>query len=319
MNKRNKDLDCKICRHISQNKFLLSCHLRKMHKINAKDYYDKYLKQNGDGICINCGNITKWISANGWYSDYCGSKCARNDITVKNKIKQTMIDRFGVENPSQSNTIKNLKKQTSLQHYGVDNPAKSQIVLNKIKQTNIMRYGVKCPLQNKKISIKSQTTCLKNYGVKHNSQSDTIKNIKSEKSRLKYGVNNISQSLDIQIKKTKTTFKRKDYILPSGNKISLLGYEPTFLDYVFKNNIFTEEEIVYNPKGILYTDKSEKEHYYFPDFYIPKCNLIVEIKSSWTERLDKNLLLKEEATKKAGFNYLRITNNNLTLINKWIK
>ena len=87
-----------------------------------------------------------------------------------------------------------------------------------------------------------------------------------------------------------------------------MGYESQFLDYIFQNNILKEDEIDYSPKGIKYHHADGTEHYYFPDFYIPKWNLIVEIKSDWTEQLDKNVYLKENETIKQGFNYIRILN-----------
>ena len=91
-----------------------------------------------------------------------------------------------------------------------------------------------------------------------------------------------------------------------------MGFENQFLDYVFYNHILNENEIVYSPKSIVYFLDSEK-HLYFPDFYVPKWNLIVEIKSTYTMRTDKNLLLKENATKHAGFNYIRIIDVNRKL------
>ena len=47
-----------------------------------------------------------------------------------------------------------------------------------------------------------------------------------------------------------------------------------------------------------------KKHRYFPDFYIPKDNLIIEVKSTFTynKELEKNLL-KEQCVKDAGFKY----------------
>jgi len=59
--------------------------------------------------------------------------------------------------------------------------------------------------------------------------------------------------------------------------------------------------------------------YYFPDFYIPKLNLIIEIKSWYTEKLDKNVSLKEQACKNQGYNYIRILDNNFENFNNYLK
>lgn len=51
----------------------------------------------------------------------------------------------------------------------------------------------------------------------------------------------------------------------------------------------------------------ESKHYYFPDFYIAKFNLIVEIKSSYILSKDPiTVELKASATKAAGHKYIMI-------------
>lgn len=56
---------------------------------------------------------------------------------------------------------------------------------------------------------------------------------------------------------------------------------------------------------IIYTGLDDKEHRYYPDFYIPKNNIIVEVKSDYTYKVDLEInIRKKESTKKLGFNYL---------------
>lgn len=57
----------------------------------------------------------------------------------------------------------------------------------------------------------------------------------------------------------------------------------------------------------------------FTDFYIPKLNLIVEVKSYYTMLLDKNLLLKEQTCRTNGFKYIRIVNNNFEEFDKYLR
>ena len=56
--------------------------------------------------------------------------------------------------------------------------------------------------------------------------------------------------------------------------------------------------------AIWYVGEDGKKHRYYPDFYIPKENLIIEVKSSYTMLYDfyKNNL-KAVATKELGYNY----------------
>ena len=110
----------------------------------------------------------------------------------------------------------------------------------------------------------------------------------------------------------KTQWTRKMYTLPSGKLIYLMGYEPQFLDYIFNNNILNENEIIYKPNGISYNSINGGDKKYYPDFQIPKLNLIIEIKSSYTLKVDKNIELKRNACIRDGFRYIRIVNNDFS-------
>jgi ribosomal protein S6 len=113
------------------------------------------------------------------------------------------------------------------------------------------------------------------------------------------------------LKKSKNLRRRKPYTLPSGNIVKVMGYEDAFLDFVFNNNIFKEDEIVYMVSSIPYTQDNVKRKY-IPDFYIPKLNLIVEIKSWYTLKLGggvRNLLCKRKGVLNAGFNFCVIMDN----------
>jgi hypothetical protein len=107
-------------------------------------------------------------------------------------------------------------------------------------------------------------------------------------------------------------YLRKKYILPSGKIIFIQGYEPQFLDFVFSNKIFKENEICFSYRVIPYIDENGVNRKYIPDFYIPKYNLIIEIKSSWILRIqnESRVKCKEEGTKSAGYNFYMIINNN---------
>jgi len=104
-------------------------------------------------------------------------------------------------------------------------------------------------------------------------------------------------------KREQNRFKRKKTITPSGKTIYLQGYEPRAYKILLEK--YTEEEIKVgiNMPKIWYIMKN-KNHRYYPDFFIPKDNLIVEVKSDWTYRkqLGKNLI-KRRACLELGYNY----------------
>jgi hypothetical protein len=111
------------------------------------------------------------------------------------------------------------------------------------------------------------------------------------------------QNDSVFIKTTKSTKRYKDYIFPSGKVERIQGYENKALDELLK--IYTEDEIICNRATIPKFWYGSKK--YYPDIYIPKDNLIIEVKSNWTysgtaECLANNLL-KEKACKDAGYNF----------------
>ena len=82
---------------------------------------------------------------------------------VRNKVKQTNLEKLGVEMPFQSNIIQEKVKQTNLEKYGVDNPFKSEEVKDKIKQTNLEKYGVENPSFSKIIKAKIKNNQKKTF------------------------------------------------------------------------------------------------------------------------------------------------------------
>jgi hypothetical protein len=150
--------------------------------------------------------------------------------------------------------------------------------------------------------------CVSDFFDKHKIPRRT----KSESIRLKnYEETNIQN-------KSQNLAKRKMFTLPSGKTIKVLGYEDNFLNFVFKNEILKEEEIIYQAKSIPYKQNNVSRKY-LPDFYIPKYNLIVEIKSKYTIKLSglSNLLCKRKGVLDAGYDFCLVLDNNFdSFLNK---
>ena len=65
-------------------------------------------------LCFNKG-CDKFVSFNGYkygYSTYCSSICAVNDDTIKEKMRNTNLERYGVKYASQLETFKDKSKKT---------------------------------------------------------------------------------------------------------------------------------------------------------------------------------------------------------------
>lgn len=66
---------CKICGKEYLKARDLSNHLKFDEYIKIKDYYDAYLKEEKEGICLTCGKFTKFINVNKGYAIYCCIDC----------------------------------------------------------------------------------------------------------------------------------------------------------------------------------------------------------------------------------------------------
>jgi len=259
----------------------------------------------------------KNIKKHNYYS--CSSKCSQE------KVKKTNLERYDVEHPIQNSEIYEKVKKTNVERYGVKHISQLEEIREKVKKTNVEKYGVECPLQNSDIKEKTKKTNLERYGVEYSYQNEDIKNKykktmlnkygveypiqnseikeKTKKTNLeRYGVEYSAQNLEIFKKTRSSAFKLKNY-----KNLTYIGtYELDFLEK------FYDKIIIENVKTIDYVFNGKNKVYY-PDFYLPDYNLIVEIKSSYTYEYEKDQNdAKKEATLKCGYNFIFVINKDYT-------
>ena len=199
---------CKICKKEYQNYLGLCSHINQTHKINSKEYYDKYLKRENEGICLECGKETKFCSIEKGYAKFCSCKCTSSSKETQRKKKETCLKNFGVDNPSKSQEIKDKKKQSYIKNYEVENPSKSQEIKDKIKETCLKNFGVDNPSKSQEIKEKKIETCLKNFNVEHPYQNQEVRE-KGEKSCLKkFGSKNVFKIQEVKNKIQQTKLKK---------------------------------------------------------------------------------------------------------------
>jgi hypothetical protein len=238
---------------------------------------------------------------------------------VKEKAKQTLKEKYGVEHSSQIETHKEKVRITSLKKYGVEHPMMSLDVQAARVATNLQKYGASSPRQNATIKEKAKQTCVERYGVSHPMQvkefkekarkttiennDPTVMRAKSIETSLKrYGVPHTSQSPEIMEKIQKNSKCYKDYTMPSGTIRRVQGYEPFALNDLLKT--YTEEQIMTDRKDVPRIEYTinDRNHYYFPDIYIPHENKIIEVKSTWTYACKQdNIHVKKEACEAQGY------------------
>jgi hypothetical protein len=269
----------------------LSNHLKHNHNYkydnNAKVYYDKFLKEEKDDVCIVCNNNTKFISITKGYQQCCSIKCSnantlkKEQITntkkekygqqfegIVTKVKQTKLERYGNENYNNINKI----QKTNIKKYGSYSACKSLVVKDKIKQTHNNRTQE----EKQQSTLLTKQTKLEKYG------NENYNNIEQHKQTMldKYGNINYRNH-----KKMYSTKKKKYNNEHFNNKLKIKQTQLIKNFNIWKNTwdlniiqpIFNEQDFIglysyYKFKCI--TCGYEFEHYRYSNKEVlcPKCN-----------------------------------------------
>lgn len=145
---------CRICGKSIGNKGIAS-HIHH-HNMTSKSYYDIYLKTELDGHCLTCGQSTEFKSILKGYLKHCSNRCSQLDPTVIKKKAKTCLNKFGATNVYASDYGKQKIKETMLYKYGVESSLQLDTVREKTyesmrldktkskiqstRQTNITEY-----------------------------------------------------------------------------------------------------------------------------------------------------------------------------------
>lgn len=187
-------IECKICKKYRTSDLRgLASHIFIHHKYRMKDYYDEFLKIEGEGICPVCLSLTKFNGYRNGYRKYCSQKCQSNSILEKKKLENTCLKRYGVKNPSQIDSIKEKKKKSCFDHFGYEHPFQSPEVQYKSKMTCMKKYGVNSHNQVQSIKDKQYQTTINRFDGIGFSSEDIRKRIETT-CFCRYGVNNYSQT-----------------------------------------------------------------------------------------------------------------------------
>jgi len=272
------------------------------------DYTDQYVIRDTRiiGKCILCENsFNKSLNNMHKQRNFGCESCAK--ILKFQRIKSTMVKKYGVEYAAQSQTFMNKMKETTMERFGVENANQCEEVRDRTRATNLEKYGFEYGLQNEGVKEKRRLSNLENYGVENQLQREEIRDKIRATNLEKYGVEYGSQNPEIAEKQLKSSYYLKDYILPSGGIIKIQGYENYALDELFHQENIDENDIITGCKNvptIWYTDVTEKGRRHFVDIFIPLQNKCIEVKSTWTFLTQKEtIFLKQQAAKELGYLY----------------
>jgi len=270
--------------------------------------------------CERCGKAVKFKTWNK-SSRFCSKSCSyysslqlrqENEQLKYNKLKQSkklhslnetlnyIESKLGSNGNSEREAIFN-EYYNSIFHYSIDKQytnflERMYCLYNNIKETPKCKRCNKC---NNNVNWNQNhytTFCSNSCQSLYNSKNSRVK---AEQTMIKrYGVRSYAQLHN------SNCFKWKQYTLPSGTIIKYQGYEDRYIPVLIRK--YGEENVCFEKSKIpkIKYSMNNKEHYYFPDFYVKDENLIIEIKSNYTlfEGLSTNNL-KFLAVKNAGYNF----------------
>lgn len=239
-------------------------------------------------------------------TSFCNKKCSalhsNSDLNLKNKKSQSISNSYSRKTDEEKKLISKKRENTNLERYGVTNNLHIPEVEKKIIEKWINNHGYDRPAKSPKIKEtltrkakqnssetvrKAKITSLKKYGEDNIMKTDLGKNKVAESNIKKYGFPSPMQNPKFCknfFMNHYRKFTSKDFTLPSGKTIKLLGFEPQVLSQLLRK--FDESDILigylaYDELKCTYTS-SGKTYKYIPDFYIKSKNLVIEVKSEYT-------------------------------------
>ena len=255
------------------------CGLEKSYKTNVEKYGSKCPMQNKEiQARIKETNIIRY-----------GTKFPTQNEEIKKKTKETNMIKYGVESVSQVEQFKQKTKETNLMRYGIENAAQNEAVREKMKETNLIRYGFANAAHNEEVKEKMKETNLIRYGFKAPTQNAEIKAKILATNLIKFGVEHCLQNAELFSKQQQSAYSHDEYTYPSGKKTTVQGYEHFCLNDLLRKEDIKEEEICNEADKVpeIWYNFLDMKRRYYPDIYIKKKNLIIEVKSIFTFELHK--------------------------------
>jgi hypothetical protein len=250
----------------------------KIHDFSKSDNWHELLYNYVNKIienpkCEFCGKTLHVKKYNLGYATHCSIGCINKSEIHKNKIRQTCISIYGVDNPSKSQTVKdkiknrvckngvwyvetdefkNKSKQTCVKKYGVDSYSKLDEYHEKVKKTSIKRYGVDSYNKTNESKELVKLESIKKYGTKSYLSTDEFKEKSKQTNMKKRGVSSHTKTEEYKTKMKKYYLKKYGVEYPTQHKefankminTMIEKYGEIWINYIPK----------YNVNSIIYLD-----------------------------------------------------------------
>ena len=236
--------------------------------ILCENSFDKSLnklhKQRNFG-CESCAKILKFQRIKSTMVEKYGVEYAAQSQTFRDKMKETVLERFGVENANQCEEVRDKTRATNLEKYGCEYGLQNEGVKEKRRLSNLEKYGFGHNLQREEIKEKVRATNLEKYGVEYSSQREEVKD-KCKKNNLeKYGMEHFTQTNTMKEKTRKTNLEKY------GVEYNLQREE--IRDQIRATNL-EKYGVEYNMQNPEIMEKQIKSSYYLKDYTLPSGSII---------------------------------------------
>lgn len=298
---------CKICSITAKSQNVLTAHIRISHSLTKKEYYDEYIKTQGEGECLTCSSPTTFRGSH--YLRFCSRRCheihpstaeQRRNAQLGKKQSKDTIERRIANTDQKKKQAK--REDTLLERY--DN-----IHYNNPKKIGESNKGRKQPPRTEEWSRNIIESKRKNGTLNH--REDT-------KSKISVSINNLYQSDDPPVTISKSgKYQGRGHSCGYYNEIYYRSsYELRLLEYCFKHDIkiLSADTKEFRVK---YEDESGKSRYYYPDFYLPEHDIILEVKPLSMLEVE-NITLKTNAAMKE-YDFVLVTEDELEDLETFFK
>lgn len=156
---------CKTSHGIDSNRLRMTAEVHKNMLPNAQPgmslleqfYWFEHRLTEYPNRCLECGQPVKVFQGFGrGYTEFCGAACVRRGKVVRERVKHTVKQRYGVENVSQLAEVREKVSSTVMSRFGAFfNPVERA-------KTNIVRYGTEVPGWLPEVRVRRKETRVKN-------------------------------------------------------------------------------------------------------------------------------------------------------------
>lgn len=254
----------------------------------------KYIEIYGKPICKRpkCDNEVNFYR--GKPNNYCSNRCygletggfTKNE--VQNKIKESVRQKYGVDNVIELNEVKN-KQINSLKEVWDYNKKE---ILEKVRATKKERYGDESFVNSEKI----KRTFIEKYGVENVSQLEENRRELSDR-MIK---DNPFHKVNVKTHRYKNT-----------NLYYQSSYEYKFLEFCENRGILDKVE---NGRRFEYLNEDSDFGYFYLSDFIFDGRYVIEVKSEWIKQLqggDEKIDAKRRCVESNGYGFILVMDNDL--------